>query len=331
MSQSSFVEGADASSNSFDVGSKSSPPDAPALDDGGTGNDAQWWLTPKSEYVKLGAVDPAIFGLDISDVGGEPEEHGEQAAPQPAGSMFAAAPVSAGTVKPKSFSEWMDDPLGRGKPAKAEPKHAKPEGAGKKEPARTPRPKQSSGAQGTAIASPRTFDLGDQVIGERSTKEFPIFNMDQTYEASVLTLQYSGHPSITVASRPERLRPSHEGVPSPIVLAFNPTSEEAVAGVVTATIRWQMDHRPQEEVRIPVSAIAHHRGTQTHQQRQADAAEAKQRAADAENAAKEQADIDGKVHDRFEKSELGEHEGHREHLQQLAEDYEAQIVRLYTC
>ncbi len=333
MSQSLLA--GDASSGSYDVNTHSSSASSGSSggDGGGSsGNGGQWWLTPQSEYVKLGAVDPAIFGLDISDVGGEPEGDEEQKAQAPTGSMFASPSVSAGAAKPKNFSEWMDDPLGRGKPTKTEPKTGpKTNDSSMHAPAKqSPKKGGATGAQGTGIASPRTFEMGDQVIGERSTKEFPIFNMDQNYEASVLTLQYSGHPSITIASRPDRLRPSHEGVPSPIVLAFKPTSEEAVSGLVTATLRWQMDRRPQEEIRIPVTGIAHHRGTQTHRQRQADAAETKQRAADADRAAKEQADIDVKVHDRFEKADLGEHQGHREHLQQLAEDYEAQIVRLYT-
>lgn len=333
MSQSSVVEGADASSSSFDLDSQSTS--SGGSSDGGDGtpssSGAHWWLTPRSEYVKLGAIDPAIFGLDISDVGRETEEHDHRTAPSPqAGSMFTSPVVSAGATKPKTFSEWMEDPLGQRKPpAKPEPKLVTND-SDKKEPAKK-QPKQggAAGAQGTGIASPHAFEMGDQVIGERSTKEFPIFNADQTYEASILALQYSGHPSITIASRPDRLRPSHEGVPSPIVLVFNPTNEEAVFGVITATIRWQMDHLPQEAIRIPVTGIAHHRGTKTHRQRETDAAEAQQREADADRAVKEQSDIETKVDERQELNALPERAGHRERMQQLAGEYRAAITALY--
>lgn len=99
MSQSLSVGGSDKSSSAFGSSSSSGSAGVSPEDSTSAANGAEWWTTPKSEYVKLGAVDPAIFGLDISDVGGDVAnvEQAKAAPPQASSSMFVGQTMQAGT------------------------------------------------------------------------------------------------------------------------------------------------------------------------------------------------------------------------------------------
>ena len=156
-------------------------------------------------------------------------------------------------------------------------------------------PAEPSNASGLAVQP--TLDLGDQLLGSRSTAPLHVFNLDRRLGA-VLQVKLVGHPSIQLVDAPPQLRPLGDRyAPNPIMIAFAPTTDQVVASTAIIRVGWQMNERPVEEIRVAILGVAHAAGRPTHAERVATAEASRKRAADEQAAAAARAAVDARVKD----------------------------------
>ncbi len=113
------------------------------------------------------------------------------------------------------------------------------------------------------LAAPPAIDFGEAVAGEHPTRPCHVFNLHPTYEAYV-AVSLTGSPELALVSAPDRLRPSHEGLGTPIVLMYQPTARAESRATLKVSAQWQTDVWPATTIEIPVTARAYAPGEKTH-------------------------------------------------------------------
>lgn len=126
------------------------------------------------------------------------------------------------------------------------------------------------------LGAPPQLDFGEIVAGENATKSASIWNLQRTYEAYV-NVSLTGSEDFTVMGKPDRLRPSHEGVDTPITIAYHPTRRADSKATLHVTAGWQTGVWPTTTIEIPVVGKAYAAGERSHAEEAAAGAAAAKR------------------------------------------------------
>ena len=120
--------------------------------------------------------------------------------------------------------------------------------------------------------------FSDVVIGDVARTEVWIFNTHLNSEAYLQLAVDAARDVPTdvapfqIASAPQRLRPSREGAPVPIVLVFHPERLVDVRGTLTVNARWQDPAIPAEQFQVVVRGWSREAGAPLRSDQQAAAA-----------------------------------------------------------
>ena len=148
----------------------------------------------------------------------------------------------------------------------------------------TGNPGTGNRAVGSPPPSPRYLTgvpevvFSDVVIGDVARTEVWIFNTHLNSEAYLQLAVDAARDVPTdvapfqIASAPQRLRPSREGAPMPIVLVFHPERLVDVRGTLTVTARWQDPSIPAEQFQVVVLGWSREAGAPLRADQQAAAA-----------------------------------------------------------
>lgn len=121
-----------------------------------------------------------------------------------------------------------------------------------------------AGASGAAssviplIAAPPEVTVGDLPLGRHTKKSIPVFNLDQQNEATV-AVRVVGSTALRIISKPDRLRPSHEGFDASrqVELEFRPTTSGRLAATIEIVMWWPNGGRQPQTLLVPVVGGAH--------------------------------------------------------------------------
>ena len=113
------------------------------------------------------------------------------------------------------------------------------------------------------LAVPPAIDFGEVVVGERPTEAGHVFNLHPSHLA-YLSVSLAGSPEVALVSKPDRLRPSRDGLGPPIVLRFQPTKRTVARATLTLSASWLEGVWPATTVEVPVTARAYAPGERTH-------------------------------------------------------------------
>lgn len=133
------------------------------------------------------------------------------------------------------------------------------------------RPVAPAAVPDTRLAAPPAIDFGEAVAGEPMTESRYVFNLHPSHEAQ-LSSALVGSPDFALVSKPDRLRPSGEGLGTPFVLRYQPTKRAESRAKLTLAASWQMGVWPATTIEIPVVGKAYAPGEPTHAEEAATAA-----------------------------------------------------------
>ncbi len=289
-----------------------------------------WWYTPASEYVAHGGVDPAIYGLDAIEVGASliashersDGDHVASVARADTAVLALEPHASADSAAPRNFGEWMADKMG--------PRRVPSQGAGSGQPPtrKTPPPRPAAYGKPQHVAVSPVCDLGDPLVGTRSTNNVSVFNL-APIEATVNAALEGASSSVSLVDAPPRLRPSVDGISPPIKIRFVPMDESPVTGTIVVRVTWPGSEMQPEEARIPVRGRAHHDGTKRHEERERDEARKQRETIESAEEADRERDLDRKIDTTLKQQDLGIGEGPMVKLDHARSVYEASIEFLY--
>lgn len=168
--------------------------------------------------------------------------------------------------------------LGRARNGNAESagESAQPHALGLKSPGihstkpHTPGPAEAPAAKGR-LAAPDEVQFGDLEVNEAKHERVYVFNQGDT--TATLAAHLEGAPALTIVTKPDRLRPSREGLDpnAGIELSYRPIARAVDDSVLVVTLSWS--DGTSETVRIKVRAAAHKRSEPTHAEQAAHDAE----------------------------------------------------------